>query len=198
MHTAGCSDCVISLGHLGALIKAYCAANKTLRMPVRFVEETSPLGTAGALALLDPIPESAVVINCDVLSDVSFRDVIKQHNTRGADITILSVRHKYKLPYGVLDVKPDGSLNVWREGQEHLHLVSGGAYVVGRRALSMIQRGERLDMPSLVKRVMDDGGSAQVYIHEGGWFDLGTIDSYNLGVAAFNATPERFGFIQAY
>lgn len=195
MREAGCREVVISLGHLAQVIRAYCGGHGSLRLPVRFVEETSPLGTAGALSLLDPRPQSVIVMNCDVLSDVRFGDMIREHHASGADITILGVVHEHRLPYGVLEVNGQGTLSAWREGLEHHHVVAGGAYVIGEGALSLVRRDERLDMPALVARVIENGGSVHVFRHDVAWFDLGTIDSYNRGVAAFTASPERFGFV---
>jgi len=36
-----------------------------------------------------------------------------------------------------------------------------------------------------------DGGAGAGGPHDSAWFDLGTIDSYNQGLAAFTAAPER-------
>jgi NDP-sugar pyrophosphorylase family protein len=128
-----------------------------------------------------------------VLTDACFGGIIARHHERRADITILGVVHTRRLQFGVLDVNLDNSLAGWREGLEHQYIGAAGVYMIGPRALSLVRPGERLDMPELVARVKDHGGAVQVVTHEGAWFDLGTVDSYNQGVAAFTATPERFG-----
>lgn len=197
MHQASCKEVVISLGHLGPLIRSYCSTNRSLRLPVRFVEEFSPLGTAGALSLLDPYPSCALVVNCDILSNVRFSDVLDEHNKCRADISILAVSHKYKLPYGELQVDAESNLQAWRERPEQEYLISGGGYVVGPKAMSLIKRDERLDMPGLVSRVLASGGRVHAYQHRDSWFDLGTIESYDRGVAAFVASPGEYGFHSA-
>ncbi|HYE60407.1 MAG TPA: sugar phosphate nucleotidyltransferase [Phycisphaerales bacterium] len=192
LHQAGCRDLVISLGRLAPVIRAYCGG-RTLPLPVRFVEETSPLGTAGALALLDAAPHGVLVINCDVLTDARFADLIARHHARAADITVLGVVHTRRLQFGVLESNPDGRLTGWHEGLEHRYTGAAGVYMIGPRALALISDGERLDMPELVHRVMESRGLVQVHTHEGAWYDLGTPPIYDEGVAAFTASPERFG-----
>lgn len=195
MHRAGCREVVVSLGHLAPVIRAYCAAHPSLRLPVRLVEEGSPLGTAGAIGLIEPTPRSVVVVNCDVLSDVSYGDMIREHEARGADLTILGVVYRHRPPYGVLELDGHGLLAAWHEGTEQQHVVAGGVYVVGERALSLVRRDERLDMPALVSRVMAAGGAVHVFTHGAAWFDLGTLETYALGVAAFMSDPARFGVL---
>lgn len=190
---AGVQDVVVSLGHRASVIRAYCGGHPTLQKHVRFIEESSPLGTAGALSLLSPAPSTVVAVNCDVLSDLCFDQLLRQHHSRRADVTVVGARHRHRLAFGLLEKAESDKLLAWRERVETESLIAAGAYVLSRRAISLLQPGERVDMPTLVERVMAAGGCAYVHTHEGAWFDVGTIESYDRAVAAFEASPATFG-----
>ena len=66
------------------------------------------MGTAGALSLMPERPqESFMVMNGDILTTISFSDVMDYHVETGSAVTICAREFNLQVPYGVLKV--DGS-----------------------------------------------------------------------------------------
>src|SRR4051794_14059669 len=64
---AGVDEVSISVGHLGSLIEAWVQAEGAYGVPVSFVYEDEPLGTAGALKLTAPESGTFLALNGDIL-----------------------------------------------------------------------------------------------------------------------------------
>ena len=57
---AGFSNFVIAIYHLGHMIEDYFGNGEKFGVTISYLREKSPLGTAGALSLLSPIPKSSI------------------------------------------------------------------------------------------------------------------------------------------
>ena len=51
----GVTDVVLIVGHLGEKIQDFFGDGKAFGVDIRYIQETTPLGTAGALSLLPPL-----------------------------------------------------------------------------------------------------------------------------------------------
>ncbi len=82
----GCERATIAVGHLGHMIELYCGSGERWALELDYFREETPLGTVGALAQIETLPdEPFIVINGDVLSDLSFGDLFESHNAHGAE-----------------------------------------------------------------------------------------------------------------
>jgi NDP-sugar pyrophosphorylase family protein len=67
---------VITIGHLGEIIKAYFGDGKKLGLKIRYSLEEKPLGTVGALSLVNNLDDNFLVMNGDILSNINFSDLM--------------------------------------------------------------------------------------------------------------------------
>lgn len=178
-------EIVIATGYRGALIEAYVRALE-LRTNIRFMREDRPLGTAGPIASLQNCPELLLVCNCDIITDISFQDVLVNHVSKQADFTIVAVEDQRELPYGRLSISNDGSLIEWSERETLRRLVCAGIYVITPVIASLANHGEYLDMHTLASRVLEHHFRATVYVHRGTWVDLGNLKDYEKAQRLFN------------
>src|SRR5258708_8948234 len=74
---------------------------------LNYVNEDEPLGTAGALGLIE-MQEPLLVINGDILTQVDFRAMLRFHKRHQADLTMGVRRYDFQLPYGLF--KSEGML----------------------------------------------------------------------------------------
>ena len=73
---------------------------------IRYLEETEPLGTAGALSLMPEIPDDPLlVLNGDVLTQVPILALLRFHQEHNAVATICVREHETLIPYGVVRTK---------------------------------------------------------------------------------------------
>jgi NDP-sugar pyrophosphorylase family protein len=68
-----------------------------------------------------------------------------------------------------------------------------GIYVFEPRVISYIPRGEYLDFPDLVKKLLAAGESVVGYPYDGYWQDLGRPDDYEAATQDFEKM--RFEFL---
>jgi len=89
--------------YLGTVISHYFGDGKDFGVDIQYVEEEQPLGTAGALSLLDDQDEPLLVINGDILTKVDFRAMLGFHQEHQADMTVAVREHEFQIPYGVVE-----------------------------------------------------------------------------------------------
>jgi NDP-sugar pyrophosphorylase family protein len=183
----------ISVGHLAGLIKAVCGDGSQWGVTIDYVEEEEPLGTAGCLSLIQVDgDEPILVVNGDTLTDLDFASSLRSHADE-AGITICTSRREVDIDFGVLDVDDDGRLHEYREKPKLDYLVSMGVYVISPWVIrDHIPRGERLDMPDLVRGLMENGHPVDTLEAAAYWLDLGRIDDLERGDAVLRAERSRF------
>jgi NDP-sugar pyrophosphorylase family protein len=190
----GCSRATIAVGHLGHLIEIYCGSGERWSLPIEYFHEREPLGTVGALAQIEPLPTSPfIVMNGDVLSDISFRDLLDAHSEIGADLTIASFCRTWRDELGILELDGADRLVAYHEKPEHEHLVSMGMYVFEPTVVAHIPPGERMDFPDLVQALLDRGRAVHCHIHHGYWLDLGRPDDFARANQEFDQIRPRLG-----
>ena len=88
----------IATGYLAELIEAFFRDGENYGIPIDYYRESEPLGTVGALALIDGLDDDFLVMNGDVLTDMNYADADRaphgqrrrrhdrHHHPRGSDL----------------------------------------------------------------------------------------------------------------
>lgn len=77
------TDIWVLLGHLGEQIKKSLGAGKRFNVKIRYVQESQPLGTAGALKQLEgKIQEDFLVLSGDILLNLDFQKFVNWHKVK--------------------------------------------------------------------------------------------------------------------
>jgi len=106
----GCQDFYISVNYKSKIIKAYFEELEP-SYNVTFIEEDTPLGTAGSLGLLKgKLNSPFFVTNCDILVKTDFEKLLTHHTTGGFQMSLVASAKDYIIPYGTCDLAVDGSL----------------------------------------------------------------------------------------
>lgn len=172
----GFSRVYLSVHHMAEVFKEHFGDGSNHGVDIRYIEEKTRLGTAGALALLPEKPPGPfVVMNGDLLTSVNFRNLIDYHHeTRG--LCTMCVRdYRIQIPYGVVETA-DGLVSGISEKPTKSFFVNAGIYVIDPSLLSRLQSGKHLDMTTLIETVIADRGQVNSFpIHEY-WLDIGQVD----------------------
>jgi CTP:phosphocholine cytidylyltransferase-like protein len=92
----GFNNFVIAIHYLGHMIQDYFGDGKKFGVKIRYLNESIPLGTAGALSLLDPKPNSTfIVTNGDVVTDINYAEILNFHQQNNASAT-MAVKGYYR------------------------------------------------------------------------------------------------------
>jgi NDP-mannose synthase len=190
----GFTDVSFCVGYLSHLIRAVFDCKTEPRTRITYVQEEDALGTAGPLRLVPGLDETFVAMNGDVLTTLSFADLVRHHQESGNIFTVATHRRTVKINYGVLylqnDDRLDGRVAVWEEKPEIASLVSMGIYVIEPRALEHIPEG-RFDIPDLIQSLLAAGEPVGACTHDGLWFDIGRQDDYEEAVATWTEDGNR-------
>lgn len=163
----GFTDITISIKYLGNQIKEYFDDGKNFGCHIRYVEESIPLGTAGALGLLDVQSDPVIVINGDVLASVNYKDLLKYHKNHGCLATIGATTHRVEIPFGVLKMD-NFRLQSIEEKPAFNYPIAAGIYVLSAEALLNFPSGY-IDMPDFIGQLP----SVSVFPISGDWRDIG-------------------------
>jgi len=171
---AGFRNITLALNHKAEMIRNAVESMRSYQDCVRFVQERSRLGTAGALSLLDPLPaEPFLVINADLLTNMDFSAMLRFHNLESYDVTVAIRQEQYQLPFGV--VRLAGSLvKQIEEKPTQAYFANAGVYVVSPGVLQSIPHDTPLDMTDLINNLALQGKRVGTFpIHEY-WLDIGS------------------------
>jgi len=190
----GFSEAILSVDYLADLIRAYVAQRSELtrRMTISTVQDEVPTGTAGPLAGIEGLDETFVVLNGDVLTTLDIRDLVAAHRASGAMLTVATHKRSVRVPLGVLEINDAGRVVEYREKPELFYRAAMGINVYEPAALGFLKRGERLDFPDLVRRLIDAGQPVHSYETDCFWLDMGTPDEYETAQAEARVHLARY------
>lgn len=189
---AGFDRIVVSIGHLAHLFSAVLGSGERFGLRLDYVNEDTPLGTAGALRLIEQVEETFLVMNGDVLTTLDFGELFRFHAQKNALATIAVHRRSVTIDYGVVEMSPDGLLARFVEKPTIPYKVSMGVNMLSRRAIDFIPKAVRFDMPQLMEALRNAGNPVACYETECYWMDIGRFDDYQQASADFDAGAERF------
>lgn len=175
----GLTDVIIATGHLEELIRAYFGEGDRRGFTIAYSREHKPLGTAGPLDLVrDVLTDPFLLVNGDTLSDIRYRELIRYHSDNGSTATVALSRRKVFIDFGVVEIDEHSRIVGWKEKPSVDYLVSTGIYVFSRKALSLLPRGESVDLPDFLLRLRSAGRLVSAYVHDGYWLDIGRPEDY--------------------
>ncbi|MCX5401217.1 sugar phosphate nucleotidyltransferase [Streptomyces sp. NBC_00102] len=183
--TAGFTSCTLAIGHLGEIIRAYVGDGSQWGLRIDYATEENPLGTMGPLLnLRDRLPESFLVMNGDVLTDLDYAEVLSTHRSAGAPLTIATYARKVHIDFGVLTTD-DSRVVAFTEKPSMDYRVSMGVYGLSRSTLDSYTAGLPLGFDELVLDLLKAGNPPHAYEFDGYWLDIGRPDDYDRANAEF-------------
>ncbi len=172
----GFSQFVLATHYLGHIVEEYFGNGDRMQVQIDYVREQSPLGTAGALGLLNTSPEAPfVVTNGDVLTDIHYGELLDFHIRHNAAATMAVSVHEWQHPYGVVQTKGVDIIG-FEEKPVRRSYINAGIYALNPEVLSFLDVNSRCDMPNLFERLQAKTKRTIAYpIHER-WLDVGRDD----------------------
>lgn len=185
----------LATGYLAELIEAFFGDGTNYGIPIDYYREREPLGTVGALALIDGlVDEDILVMNGDVLTDIDYCALLERHCASDAAATIATKVRHIQVSLGVLrfgDGDDQTRLTGYDEKPAIDFTASMGVYCFAPRALAHIKAGERLDFPDLVLRLIAAGETVRAWPSEDYWLDIGRHDDYEQAQEEFARVRDR-------
>ena len=172
----GFSHFILAVHHLGQVIESYFRDGAWLGVNIDYLREKSPLGTAGALSLLNPIPdEPFIVTNGDVITDVRYGELIDFHNRHEALATMAVRRYEWKNPFGEVHMQGVEIIG-FEEKPITQSYINAGVYVLSPDVVAELPVDKAYDMPMLFELLHSKAKRIIAYpLHEA-WLDVGRPD----------------------
>ena len=143
-------------------IRDYFGDGTDLGIRMEYVQEGSPLGTAGAVKNAAAHLESTfVVLNGDIFTELDLSEMIALHRANGAEATIALTPVENPTAFGVVELDQIGRVRRFVEkpppDQVTSNLINAGIYVLEPSVLEEIPSGiacmfERHTFPGLLQR----------------------------------------------
>ena len=169
---------VLAIHYLGHMIEEYFGDGSRWQVNIDYLREQSPLGTAGAIGLLNPRPEPPfLVTNGDVLTDIRYGDLLDFHCRHGATATMAVRQHEWQHPFGVVRTRGVDIIGFDEKPVSRSH-INAGVYALESSALDFLSFGEHCDMPTLFGRLQEKAERTIVYPMHEPWLDVGRPDDY--------------------
>lgn len=170
---------VLAIHYLGHMIEDYFGDGSRWKVQIDYLREDSPLGTAGAIGLLNPRPETPFLVsNGDVLTDIRYGELLDFHCHHGASATMAVRLHEWQHPFGVVRTKGVDIIGFEEKPITRSH-INAGIYVLEPGAIDMLSAREHCDMPTLFSRLQERAARTIVYPMHEPWLDVGRVDDYS-------------------
>lgn len=176
---AGIEEVILACGYKSEQMRDAIGDGSDLGMSIVYSYEDEPLGTGGAMKLVeDRLDDVFVAANGDVFASIDVAAEISEHMESGASVTISLTPVENPCEFGIARVMDDGRITEFKEKPKpeevFSNLINAGVYVINRSVLDYVPKGEFFDFSKdLVPRLMADGYRVQGYQLSGIWMDVG-------------------------
>lgn len=168
----------LCVNYKAGVIREYFGDGHRFGAQIGYLEETHPLGTAGPLSLIDTPPEQPFfVMNGDLLTTLNFDNLLHFHREKEAAGTMCIYEYNQQLPFGVVNTRNSRILAL-EEKPYQKFFINAGIYVLDPGVLSLLRRGEALDMPALFERMIQAELPTHAYTINEFWQDIGHVEDY--------------------
>ncbi len=163
----------VSLHYLGHVIENFFGDGTSLDIQIDYLREDSPLGTAGCLSLLEESPDLPfVVTNGDVLTNISYNEILDFHIRYEASATMAVRQYEIQNQFGIVVTK-GVDIEGFEEKPIYRSHVNAGVYVLKPDVLNYLEHKQHCDMPTLFSRIKNNSGRTIVYPMHEPWLDVG-------------------------
>lgn len=168
----------ITIHYLGAQIEQYFGDGKSHHMHIQYVKESEPLGTIGAVRLIDRFfHDYILVINSDLLTTVDYEAFFIDFLDKGADMAVVTIPYEVKVPYAVIETS-NRHIVSFREKPTYTFYSNGGIYLLKREIIDLIPKNVPYNATDLMECLLRENGKLISFAHHDYWLDIGRPEDY--------------------
>ncbi|MGB9856657.1 MAG: sugar phosphate nucleotidyltransferase [Dictyoglomaceae bacterium] len=180
----GIKEIVLSLGYKSEEIKKYFEDGEKFGVKIYYVEESFPLGTAGAIKNAESFFEDTFLIfNGDIMTDINLEHLINFHKNKKPLVTIALTKVDDPSSYGVIELDNEGKIKKFiekpKKEEAPTNFINAGIYVFEKEIFNFIPSGREVSLereiyPLLLKENIPMYG----FEYKGYWLDIGNLQKY--------------------
>jgi len=175
----GVTDIYISVQYLKEQIMEYFGDGSAKGVSIKYIIEDKPMGTIGALSLIENIKHNDVlVMNSDLLTNVDLEDFYGYYKSHSAEMAVASIPYVVNVPYAVLETN-NHEVKSFFEKPSYTYYSNGGIYFLNASLKAAISSNEFFDATDLMNLVIDKKQNKLVhYPLLCYWLDIGKPQDY--------------------
>jgi NDP-sugar pyrophosphorylase family protein len=177
LRQAGIRQVNVTTHYLPEKIRDHFGNGESFGVNLTYVNEQTPLGTAGALGLMHAPTEPILVINGDILTQVDFRSMLHYHREHRADMTVGLRAYEFEVPYGVVECD-QSRVTAITEKPNMRFFINAGIYLLEPSAYAYIPGGEKFQMTDLIQELLDRKRTVVGFPIREYWLDIGKHEDY--------------------
>jgi NDP-sugar pyrophosphorylase family protein len=177
LRDAGIKRFYVTTHYLPEKIIEHFGDGRSFGIEITYVSEKIPLGTAGALGLIEKPNQPLLVINGDILTTLDFQAMWFFHRTHQAALTVAVRQYEYQVPYGVMESKGPYLYQLSEKPRLNF-LVNAGIYLLEPIVRRYIPTEGCFDMTDLMQSLLDNGHSIVNFPIIEYWLDIGQHADY--------------------
>lgn len=167
---------LLAVNYLAEQIESHFGNGSQFGVEITYLREDRPLGTAGALSLIEgPISEPLLVMNGDLVTQFSVDAMLAFHDHGKQRVTVGTRRYFHTVPFGCIEL--DGTrITQFEEKPTLSRVVNTGIYVLEPQLLERIPKGEPFNMPDLLEGCLQREEAIRSFEIVDDWIDVGQRD----------------------
>ncbi len=174
----GIKKIYISVKYLADQIEEYFGDGSSKGVEIKYIKEDEPLGTAGALSLVDQFnTDHILLMNSDLFTSINFEDLYLDLIEQGADMAVASTEYKVDVPYAIFETSGE-MITDFKEKPSFVYHSNAGIYILSKDLINKIPKAKFFDITELMDDLVKNGGKL---IHTpiiGFWIDIGSPRDY--------------------
>jgi dTDP-glucose pyrophosphorylase len=187
----GFSHFILAIYHLGHMIEEYFGNGDEFGVKIDYIREETPLGTAGALRLLDPLPDTPfVVTNGDVLTDIHYGELLDFHIKQNVTATMAVSVYEWQNPFGVVQTQGIEIIG-YEEKPLSRSYINAGVYVFEPTVVRLLLESIPSDIPELFNSIRQQQLRTAAYPMHERWMDVGRPSDLRNAQIQLNLTNEE-------
>ncbi|MBT4775955.1 MAG: NTP transferase domain-containing protein [Crocinitomicaceae bacterium] len=169
----------ITLRYLGDQIIETIGDGESLGIDIEYVKESEPLGTIGAVGLIQNLKNDAVILmNSDLLTNIDFEDFYKEFIEKNADMAVAVIPFEVNIPYAVLETNEDKLVESFVEKPTYTYYSNAGIYLIKKELLKLIPANTKFDATNFMDELIKCDKNIVVFPIRGYWLDIGKHNDF--------------------
>ena len=188
----GFREVTITVNYMAKIIQAFFGDGMEWGLEIDYSLEQKQLGTVGPLTLINNLPDTFLVMNGDLLTDLNFKKFYEWHKKKGNDMSVATFKRMTQNDSGVIQY--DDELNIFRFKEKPIEYndISMGIYVLNKSVVDILPKNEKIGFDKLITDAINNGLKIKAYPHESYWLDIGCNNDYEEANNYFLENREQF------
>ena len=168
----------IAVNYKAKIIQAFFEDGNECGLKIDYSIEKEPLGSVGPLTLIQDLPDNFLVMNGDILTDLSFKELFNWHLTEGNDISVCTFKKKYQIDLGVIQYDNNQNIYEFVEKPVVYNNINMGVYVLNKKVIQDLTKNKPYGFDKLIINGLNQKLKIKAYVHKSYWLDIGSNEDY--------------------